>query len=50
MGENALEELAKFPEDWPEVEYLSGAGYVGDWSGLLFKRMPIVPTLHMHWK
>lgn len=25
-----------YPTDWPEIEYLSGAGYVGDWSSLLF--------------
>lgn len=27
--------LAQFPIDWPEVEYISGAGYVGDFSDLL---------------
>ncbi|RDW67184.1 GMC family oxidoreductase [Aspergillus mulundensis] len=27
--------LAQFPGDWPEVEYMSGAGYVGSFSGLL---------------
>ncbi|KAL4759703.1 GMC family oxidoreductase [Aspergillus foveolatus] len=27
--------LAEFPEDWPEVEYMSGAGYVGSFSGLM---------------
>ncbi|KAJ0422667.1 hypothetical protein BJY00DRAFT_322494 [Aspergillus carlsbadensis] len=27
--------LAKFPSDWPEVEYMSGAGYVGNFSNLL---------------
>lgn len=32
------DDLANFPADWPEVEYLSGAGVVGDWDGLLFKR------------
>ncbi|CAD6442243.1 d34d526b-2779-4c26-b517-ea3c29081a36 [Sclerotinia trifoliorum] len=29
-----LNDLAQFPADWPEVEYLSGAGYVGDFSSL----------------
>ncbi|KAL4745051.1 hypothetical protein BDW72DRAFT_199018 [Aspergillus terricola var. indicus] len=27
--------LAEFPEDWPEVEYMSGAGYVGSFTGLM---------------
>ncbi|KAL3448414.1 hypothetical protein BJX65DRAFT_317565 [Aspergillus insuetus] len=27
--------LADFPRDWPEVEYMSGAGYVGNFSNLL---------------
>ncbi|KAH8658209.1 hypothetical protein BX600DRAFT_482625 [Xylariales sp. PMI_506] len=27
--------LAQFPEDWPEIEYIAGAGYVGDFSNLL---------------
>ncbi|KAJ6097566.1 hypothetical protein N7499_001940 [Penicillium canescens] len=29
------ESLAKFPDDWPEAEYISGAGYVGNVSNLL---------------
>lgn len=45
MGEAALQELVKFPDDWPETEYLSGAGYVGDWSGLLFKRKSALPSI-----
>ena len=36
LGPQALTDLANYPTDWPEVEYLSGAGYVGDWSSLLF--------------
>jgi choline dehydrogenase len=36
LGSQALADLAKYPADWPEVEYISGAGYVGDWSTLLF--------------
>lgn len=37
--------LAEYPDDWPEVEYLSGAGYIGDWSSLVFNRKPNVsPT------
>ncbi|OJJ46215.1 hypothetical protein ASPZODRAFT_97904 [Penicilliopsis zonata CBS 506.65] len=28
-------ELSKFPSDWPEVEYVSGSGYVGNYSNLL---------------
>ncbi|KAF2202056.1 alcohol oxidase [Delitschia confertaspora ATCC 74209] len=27
--------LAQFPADWPEVEYISGAGFVGDFSNFL---------------
>lgn len=37
------DDLAHFPEDWPEIEYLSGAGYVGNWDGLLFKRNTFLP-------
>jgi choline dehydrogenase-like flavoprotein len=36
LGPQALTDLANYPADWPEVEYLSGAGYIGDWSSLLF--------------
>ncbi|KAF8857685.1 alcohol oxidase [Acephala macrosclerotiorum] len=36
LGTDALADLADYPADWPEIEYLSGAGYVGDWSSLLF--------------
>jgi choline dehydrogenase len=38
LGTDALNDLAKYPADWPEVEYISGSGYVGDWSSLLFDR------------
>jgi hypothetical protein len=34
----ALAELNALPADWPEIEYISGAGYIGDWSSLLFGR------------
>ncbi|KAL4785575.1 hypothetical protein BJX76DRAFT_366858 [Aspergillus varians] len=27
--------LAAFPKDWPEAEYMSGAGYLGNFSSLL---------------
>ncbi|PTU17190.1 hypothetical protein P175DRAFT_0446413 [Aspergillus ochraceoroseus IBT 24754] len=27
--------LAQFPDDWPEAEYISGAGYIGNFSNLL---------------
>ncbi|RDW57068.1 GMC oxidoreductase [Coleophoma cylindrospora] len=30
----AQADLATFPEDWPEIEYLSASGYVGDFSSL----------------
>lgn len=35
---DALEELSALPADWPEIEYISGAGYVGNWTSLLFGR------------
>jgi choline dehydrogenase-like flavoprotein len=45
LGTDALNDLAKYPADWPEVEYLSGSGYVGDWSSLLFDRTSPSPAL-----
>jgi choline dehydrogenase len=49
LGSQALAELARYPADWPEVEYISGAGYVGDWSSLLFNRTyPLLPETHFH--
>ena len=27
--------LTQFPPDWPELEYISGAGYVGDFGNLI---------------
>jgi len=43
LGAQALIDLAKYPADWPEIEYLSGAGYVGNVSnsGSLFMCPPI---------
>ncbi|TID24431.1 putative choline dehydrogenase [Venturia nashicola] len=35
----ALQDLSRFPDDWPEVEYLSAPGYVGDF-GSLFTSQP----------
>ena len=32
---STLAKLAQFPPDWPEVEYISGAGFVGDFSNFL---------------
>ena len=32
----AKADLAKFPSDWPEIEYLSAPGYVGDFASLPF--------------
>ncbi|KAL9106268.1 MAG: hypothetical protein Q9227_008667 [Pyrenula ochraceoflavens] len=34
FSEDTKQKLAQFPPDWPEIEYLSGAGYVGDFSSL----------------
>lgn len=43
---DALAELNSLPSDWPEIEYISGAGYVGDWSTLLFgRKIPYSPKL-----
>jgi len=38
LGADGLAELGQLPADWPELEYISGAGYVGDWSALFTKR------------
>ncbi|KXG50122.1 Glucose-methanol-choline oxidoreductase [Penicillium griseofulvum] len=35
FSERTLNELDKFPSDWPEAEYISGAGYIGNASNLL---------------
>ncbi|KAM7188938.1 putative GMC oxidoreductase [Naviculisporaceae sp. PSN 640] len=32
---STLAKLSQFPPDWPEVEYISGAGFVGDFSNFL---------------
>lgn len=32
---STLAKLSQFPSDWPEVEYISGAGFVGDFSNFL---------------
>jgi choline dehydrogenase len=39
----ALAELAALPADWPEIEYISGAGYIGNWTTLLFGRKILLP-------
>ena len=38
LSSQALSELDAYPADWPEIEYISGSGYVGDWSSLLFNQ------------
>jgi choline dehydrogenase len=43
---DALEELSALPDDWPEIEYISGAGYVGNWTSLLFGRNVLYPSLY----
>ncbi|KAJ6113793.1 hypothetical protein N7523_007110 [Penicillium sp. IBT 18751x] len=35
FSQSSLNSLAKFPSDWPEAEYISGAGYIGNVSNLL---------------
>ncbi|KAL1962143.1 hypothetical protein VTN77DRAFT_547 [Rasamsonia byssochlamydoides] len=34
----AQQDLAAFPDDWPNIEYISGPGYVGDFSNLLLNQ------------
>ncbi|QSZ37525.1 hypothetical protein DSL72_008623 [Monilinia vaccinii-corymbosi] len=34
FSKSVLDDLRHFPDDWPEIEYLSGAGYVGDFASL----------------
>ncbi|RAL59916.1 hypothetical protein DID88_000543 [Monilinia fructigena] len=34
FSKSVLDDLSQFPEDWPEIEYLSGAGYVGNFASL----------------
>lgn len=34
--QQSLDKLARFPADWPEIEYLSAPGYVGNFSSLPF--------------
>ncbi|KAK8075434.1 GMC oxidoreductase [Apiospora hydei] len=31
----AAELAARFPEDWPELEYISGPGYIGDFANIV---------------
>ncbi|KAL5332315.1 hypothetical protein BJX70DRAFT_384497 [Aspergillus crustosus] len=35
FSEGTRQNLSRFTEDWPEVEYISGAGYIGNASNLL---------------
>ncbi|KAL3462680.1 hypothetical protein BJX64DRAFT_288144 [Aspergillus heterothallicus] len=35
FSSDTQQSLADFPSDWPEAEYMSGAGYVGNFSNLL---------------
>ncbi|KAL4949246.1 hypothetical protein BDW69DRAFT_198245 [Aspergillus filifer] len=36
FSEGTKQNLSMFPDDWPEVEYISGAGFIGNISNLLF--------------
>ena len=36
LSQDSLDKLSQFPADWPEIEYLSAPGYVGDFSSLPF--------------
>lgn len=38
LESSSLAELAKLSDDWPELEYLSRAGYIGDFSSSFLKR------------
>ncbi|PYI25495.1 GMC oxidoreductase [Aspergillus indologenus CBS 114.80] len=35
FSQQTEKDLATFPSDWPEAEYISGAGYIGNLSNLL---------------
>ncbi|CAG7928235.1 unnamed protein product [Penicillium olsonii] len=35
FSQDTLSKLSEYPKDWPEAEYISGAGYIGDVSNLL---------------
>ncbi|KAJ5874698.1 uncharacterized protein N7529_003128 [Penicillium soppii] len=35
FSQSSLDKLSQFPSDWPEAEYISGAGYIGNVSNLL---------------
>ncbi|KAJ5123515.1 hypothetical protein N7448_009612 [Penicillium atrosanguineum] len=35
FSQSSLESLTNLPSDWPEAEYISGAGYIGNVSNLL---------------
>ncbi|KAJ5576130.1 hypothetical protein N7535_003056 [Penicillium sp. DV-2018c] len=35
LSQKTLDKLDQFPPDWPEAEYISGAGYLGNVSNLL---------------
>ncbi|KAJ5345131.1 Glucose-methanol-choline oxidoreductase [Penicillium brevicompactum] len=35
FSQDSLDKLSQFPSDWPEAEYISGAGYIGNVSNLL---------------
>ncbi|QIX00622.1 hypothetical protein AMS68_006139 [Peltaster fructicola] len=34
LPQSILDDLATFPDDWPEIEYISAPGYVGDFANL----------------
>ncbi|QDS74529.1 hypothetical protein FKW77_007519 [Venturia effusa] len=34
LSPTAISDLSRYPEDWPEIEYLSAPGYIGDFSSL----------------
>ncbi|GAB7366878.1 hypothetical protein MBLNU230_g1240t1 [Neophaeotheca triangularis] len=35
LSDRARADLDSFPGDWPDIEYVSGAGYIGDFGNLL---------------
>jgi choline dehydrogenase len=38
LSKIAIADLQQYPADWPEIEYLSAPGYIGDFSGLLMSQ------------
>ena len=47
IGKDGLAQLDQLSSDWPELEYLSGPGYIGDFSSLFNKRKSSLQNANM---